>query len=81
MGSIDSLKERKKGNHDTKKGLNSRIDRHEHIGEGFIGIEAFRFILNDQRLRRVPKIIETPKLKDADRWDKKNLEVMRALVI
>jgi deoxyribonuclease-4 len=66
---------------DTKKGLNSRVDRHAHIGEGHIGIEAFRMIMNDQRFRRVPKVIETPKLKDADRWDKKNLEVLRALVV
>jgi hypothetical protein len=37
--------------------------------------------MNDLRLRRIPKVIETPKLKDADWWDKKNLEVLRALVI
>jgi deoxyribonuclease-4 len=79
MGSIDSLK--KKGHHDTKKGLNSRADRHEHIGEGCIGIEALRLIVNDQRFHRVAIVMETPKLTVANWWDKKNLEVLRALVV
>lgn len=46
---------------DSKKGLGSRVDRHEHIGQGMLGIEPFRLIMNDERLRDVPKVIETPK--------------------
>jgi deoxyribonuclease-4 len=47
---------------DTKKGLGSRVDRHQHIGEGEIGIEAFRFLVNDKRLRHAPIYIETPEM-------------------
>lgn len=46
---------------DSKKGLGSRVDRHEHIGKGAIGLEPFRFIMNDPRLENIPKILETPK--------------------
>lgn len=46
---------------DSKKGLGSRIDRHEHIGKGFIGEGGFRNIMRDRRMRKVPKILETPK--------------------
>lgn len=47
---------------DAKKGLGSRIDRHEHIGEGEIGLEAFRFLVNDPRLSHIPIYIETPEM-------------------
>lgn len=66
---------------DAKKGLGSHIDRHEHIGEGAIGIDAFRFIMNDQHLKAVPKILETPKEKEAVDYDRINLERLRAFVI
>lgn len=46
---------------DSKKRLGSRVDRHEEIGKGTIGLEAFRLIMNDKRLADVPKILETPK--------------------
>ena len=46
---------------DCKKGLGKRVDRHEHIGQGFLGLECFRQIMNDSRLDRIPKFIETPK--------------------
>ena len=46
---------------DCKKGLGQRVDRHEHIGQGKLGLECFRAIMNDSRLDRVPKFIETPK--------------------
>jgi deoxyribonuclease-4 len=44
---------------DSKKGLGSRVDRHDHIGKGEIGPDAFRFFLNDPRLESVPMVIET----------------------
>ena len=46
---------------DSKTKLNSRVDRHEHIGKGEIGTCAFRFIMRDSRLARIPKVLETPK--------------------
>ncbi|MGQ9560507.1 MAG: deoxyribonuclease IV [Candidatus Oleimicrobiaceae bacterium] len=45
---------------DSKRGLGSRIDRHEHIGKGEIGLEGFRLLLNEQKLRHVPMLLETP---------------------
>jgi deoxyribonuclease-4 len=65
---------------DAKKGLGSRRDRHEHIGEGHIGLEAFRFIMNDSRLKAIPKILETPKQKAPVDYDRLNLERLRGLV-
>jgi len=66
---------------DAKKGVGSRVDRHEHIGEGTIGMNAFRFIMNDSRLKAIPKIIETPKKKGPIDYDRLNLERLRALII
>lgn len=56
-----------KGMHlnDTKKGLGSRVDRHEILGEGLIGIDTFRGIMNDPRFNDIPLILETP---DVTRW-------------
>ncbi len=65
---------------DAKKGLGSRIDRHEHIGEGAIGIDAFSFILNDPQLKRLPKILETPKKKGPIDYDRMNLNRLRSLI-
>jgi deoxyribonuclease-4 len=65
---------------DSKKDLGTRIDRHEHIGEGFIGLEAFRFIMQDSRMAAIPKIIETPKDADGQEWDRFNLDRIRALL-
>lgn len=45
---------------DSKKGLHSRRDRHEHIGKGLLGLEAFSLLCNDPALQNVPKILETP---------------------
>jgi deoxyribonuclease-4 len=64
---------------DSKKEFNSRRDRHEHIGEGHIGLDAFRNIVNDRKLARIPLIIETPKEEDLED-DRKNLKVLRSLV-
>lgn len=65
---------------DSKKGLGSRVDRHEHIGRGEIGTSGFRWILTDLRFTALPKIVETPKGK-TDREDRRNLKVLRELAI
>jgi deoxyribonuclease-4 len=64
---------------DSKKGLNSRVDRHEHIGQGTMGLEGFRLLVNDPRFAGVPKILETPK-GDNDEMDAINLKTLRDLV-
>ena len=64
---------------DSKTGLGSRVDRHEHIGKGKIGKEAFRHIVNDARFKRHPGCLETPKSEDLHE-DVRNLAVLRALV-
>jgi len=64
---------------DSKKGLNSRVDRHEHIGQGTMGLEGFRQLVNDPRFAMVPKILETPK-GDNDEMDAINLKTLRDLV-
>ncbi len=64
---------------DSKKDLDSRVDRHEHIGQGRIGLDGFRWILNDSRFAAVPKVLETPKGKTLDE-DRRNLAVLRSLV-
>jgi deoxyribonuclease IV len=64
---------------DSKKGLGSRVDRHEHIGQGTLGLNPFRFILNDPRFVNVPKILETPK-GDNEEMDAVNLQLLRSLV-
>lgn len=64
---------------DSKKELGSRVDRHEHIGKGFIGLDGFSNIMNKKRLEHVPKILETPKGKD-QKEDLINLKVLRGLI-
>jgi len=64
---------------DSKRPLGSRIDRHEHIGKGLLGLDAFRFIMNDRRFGAIPKILETPKGVDM-KEDIENLSVLRSLV-
>ncbi len=56
--------------------LGSKIDRHENIGMGRIGLEGFRAILNDDRLRQIPMILETP---DRRNWDRE-IELLRSLI-
>lgn len=67
---------------DSKKELGSRVDRHDHIGRGQIGLEGFKPIVRDKRWRNIPKILETPKEKDdAGRdWDTVNLETLKGLM-
>jgi deoxyribonuclease-4 len=63
---------------DSKKPLGSRVDRHEHIGEGMIGTDAFGFLLNDERFARLPKLLETPKPVEHES-DRRNLTLLRSL--
>jgi len=64
---------------DSKKDLGSRVDRHEHIGKGTLGLEPFRMLVNDERLREIPMILETPKGPDYAE-DKENLATLRNLI-
>jgi len=64
---------------DSKRPLGSRVDRHEHIGEGEIGLKGFRLLLNDPRFESHPMVLETPKGKDL-KEDKRNLRVLRSLL-
>ena len=63
---------------DSKTALGSRVDRHWHIGDGFIGREGFRRIINHPRLRDLPAIMETPRGETED--DLKNMRAVRSLV-
>ncbi|MHA2185930.1 MAG: deoxyribonuclease IV [Promethearchaeota archaeon] len=63
---------------DTDKDCGSRVDRHTHIGQGKIGKEAFRFLMNDERFKDIPGILETPKGEDM-KEDVMNLATLRAL--
>ena len=64
---------------DSKKGLNCRVDRHEHIGKGAIGLEGFQVLMNDERFSKVPKVLETPKGEDLAE-DVMNLKTLKSLV-
>src|SRR5678815_515634 len=61
---------------DSKTDLGSRVDRHAHIGQGKIGRNAFRHIVNDERFRDLPGCLETPKSTDLHE-DVENLAVLR----
>ena len=63
---------------DSKTPCGSRVDRHEHIGNGQIGLDAFRFVMRSPRFRKIPKVLETPKNKDL-REDVMNLKTLRQL--
>jgi deoxyribonuclease-4 len=63
---------------DSKRPLGARVDRHEHIGRGQLGLGAFRCLLADERFAGLPMTIETPK-GDTERCDQVNLGVLRAL--
>jgi deoxyribonuclease-4 len=73
---------------DSKKPCGSRVDRHEHIGRGCLGLEPFRMLLNDPRFARHPMLLETPKLEtpesrrrsEVDPWDARNLRTLRRLI-
>ncbi len=67
---------------DSKKELGSRVDRHDHIGKGLIGLDGFKPIVRDEAFAKIPKILETPKLKHEDGrdWDAVNLETLKGLM-
>jgi deoxyribonuclease-4 len=65
---------------DSKTPFGSRRDRHELIAEGSLGEAPFRRIMNDERFVGVPKIIETPKLGDAETTDRRMLERLASYV-
>jgi deoxyribonuclease-4 len=72
---------------DSKKPLGSRVDRHEHIGRGCLGLEPFRRIVNDRRFRDLPMLLETPKGEGkatgpitVDPMDARNLDTLRGLI-
>jgi deoxyribonuclease IV len=73
---------------DSKNPCGSRVDRHEHIGKGCLGLEPFRRLLNDPRFAGLPMLLETPKLEtpaskrrsDVDPWDARNLRALRKLL-
>jgi deoxyribonuclease-4 len=62
---------------DSKKDLGSRVDRHDQIGEGLLGEEVFRRIMNDARFDDIPMILETP---DESRWKEEILMLYRLVV-
>lgn len=66
---------------DSKKPLGSRVDRHEHIGEGFLGLEPFCHIVNDPRFPDTPMYLETEKgERDGEELDAINLRTLRGLL-
>jgi deoxyribonuclease IV len=72
---------------DSKQPLGSRVDRHEHIGEGFVGLDAFRRIVNDPRFQGLAMLLETPKTEgrsakdiSIDPLDERNLNALRRLM-
>lgn len=73
---------------DSKRPCGSRVDRHEHIGKGCLGLATFRRLLNDPRFADLPMLLETPKLdtpasrrrSDVDPWDRRNLKTLRSLL-
>jgi deoxyribonuclease-4 len=64
---------------DSKAPFASHVDRHEHIGKGTLGIEAFRKLMLDERFRGIPKLLETPKGKNIVAADRRNLRTLRRL--
>ena len=65
---------------DSKKPLGSRVDRHEHIGRGELGLETFRLVLNDPRFTGIPKLLETPKTVEIES-DRINISLLRSLLV
>jgi deoxyribonuclease-4 len=73
---------------DSRRALGSHVDRHEHIGQGFVGIDAFRRLVNDRRFRGLPMLLETPKTAGRppgvavlDPLDEQNLNRLRGLIV
>jgi deoxyribonuclease-4 len=73
---------------DSKRPLGSRVDRHEHIGQGCLGLEPFRRLVNDPRFGGLPMLLETPKTEGrgprvvaVDPLDERNLKTLRGLIV
>jgi len=64
---------------DSKKELGSKRDRHEHIGQGCIGLQGFKNLLNDPRFKNIPMVLETPKGPEL-KEDIENLKILRSLI-
>lgn len=65
---------------DSKKDFGSRVDRHEHIGHGKLGLEPFHHLLTDKRFKEIPMYLETPKgIHEGEEWDAINLRQLRSL--
>ena len=64
---------------DSKKELGSRVDRHEDIGKGAIGLDGFALIMNDPRFADIPKILETPQGENLEH-DKENIAALLQLI-
>jgi deoxyribonuclease-4 len=62
---------------DSKGKLGSRLDRHEQIGKGYIGVDGFRNLMNDERFRDVPMVLETP---GGEKEYARELKLLRSLV-
>ena len=65
---------------DSKREAGSKVDRHFHIGKGKIGINLFKWIMNDKLWKEIPKLIETPKESNPYYWDSLNLNTLRNLI-
>lgn len=66
---------------DSKKGLGSRVDRHEQLGHGHLGEEAFRLLMQDKDLLKIPMYLETPKEdNNGEPWDATNLRFLRSFL-
>ena len=66
---------------DSKTPLGSRVDRHENIGKGHLGLAPFRHLVNDRRFKKIPMYLETPKgPRGNSTWDKANLKALRKLI-
>ncbi len=66
---------------DSKKDLGTRVDRHEHIGQGFVGLEGFKGFMKEKAFKGIPKILETPK-GDNEKgvpWDTINIGALKSL--
>ena len=64
---------------DSKTGLGSRVDRHEHIGKGKIGLAPFVAIMQSAEFRPIPKVLETPKKEDL-KEDVENMKLLRGFL-
>lgn len=62
---------------DSKTALSSKVDRHEHIGKGKIGLRFFKSLLNDKRFKKIPKILETP---ETEEKSEENLKTLKNLI-